>query len=741
MSRKLYLDTDGDWVPSADLKTIANERELLTSMQYACDLHIVGKSLCAWAEQIAMARGYEIQLVHGYREQLVRMLPAASSIDIQLILDTIRSHDLELPSQLTPQAILTQLLPAQLWVLPLGPVQAAQWLCWLLEDMPDALLQYPFIACVFSVLTDHWEREAERRLLSYYKAKSADESHRCLVDWLNIERLSNEVGQVLFPIDVPAAVIRYAALSWATSLVTTNGHFAEKMMCAVLEPALRRVANDALFDYFSNNVRSFGALDITLRLGISTLWTDEQNNKINQLLPPKRPDLLPQTLSDVLEWFELQYLPYRTWQALYGSHDDAEYVYQMNLRFAKLILDKMPGLIHNVSNPYHKLLNIYHGREVRQCPANVVTLWVITDGMPFTDMNSLSSKLRSCIRLSELKIAPAFATLPTITRFCKPALMNGVPNSILAEDSEPIPVFENAVLLRRDSDPAMELRGATGGKVYVWNLVQPDRTYHQRGMDLPSMRRSVDGELSKIANAISTAVQAVPDTFMMRIVISTDHGRLLQNSERIHPVPVGMESHGRAAYGIAPRPVTNAEGYIIEGSVALISGDRFGLPHDVAVSLDSNAFLKNNDATGNEGFLHGGLFLEEVIVPTAVAYRDLSMPPIKATISGSGTGGKAATAVLTIINAGNGQLSVSGFGVSSNHSDKQSWALSLQLLPQQQIEQQITFDHWFTSTQLGTCNMVLTVTREDGAKFEIPVANELKVMEMYSQANILEDLI
>lgn len=116
---------------------------------------------------------------------------------------------------------------------------------------------------------------------------------------------------------------------------------------------------------------------------------------------------------------------------------------------------------------------------------------------------------------------------------------------------------------------------------------------------------------------ISDIVNAVPAEIPLKIVITTDHGRLLARSTRRKSIPAGMIGHGRAAWGVSGRQFEQT-GYFIEDNVVYLHGERFGLPNDAALCLNDDSFYTNDGKTGVEFYPHGGVYPEEVIIPWLV---------------------------------------------------------------------------------------------------------------------------
>jgi len=158
-----------------------------------------------------------------------------------------------------------------------------------------------------------------------------------------------------------------------------------------------------------------------------------------------------------------------------------------------------------------------------------------------------------------------------------------------------------------------------------------------------------------VASKIADVTDHLSDKIPLHVILTTDHGRLLGTSPRCVPVPAGMHAHGRAAWGRTPQDFP-ASGYMVDGNMAYLYGERFGLSEDVAIILDESAFLTNDGRQGAERYAHGGLFPEEVIIPWIELERDVVPTQevgagIQVRITGKGRAGQPGVLDIEIANA------------------------------------------------------------------------------------------
>ncbi len=283
--------------------------------------------------------------------------------------------------------------------------------------------------------------------------------------------------------------------------------------------------------------------------------------------------------------------------------------------------------------------------------ASGVTLWVILDGMPVPDGEILLGLLRAEGRFTLIADQLCFSTLPTITCFCKPALMNGRPPETLPLGETPTPNFPGAVLLK-DKTMRDQAAAAENGQVLVLSHKDPDGIYH-RNQSRETTAAEVSGQLNLLATRIREIAFAVPPECDLSLVVSTDHGRLLSGDvPRYYAAPGGLTPEGRAAWGTCDVPPP-------PGVVAL-DAEWFRLPQGVTawVVHDESAFVQTNGGGGTVAFPHGGLWPEEVITPWFALVRDAPVPVLRITVEASGRSGGVGRCTATLDNAGLSTLTV-----------------------------------------------------------------------------------
>jgi hypothetical protein len=730
---RYYLDRRGDAHPKLGCVLIETETEFLQHVRSEQPLHLRGPLLCDWATQVAQARDWKVEFLSSPATTLLNAIPGLTLAQAQAMLDRLGSRfdTLALPISVTD--LLQIFAPADLWnAMPTGE-HAAQWLLWLDVTEPS-----DFLVPLLTVQAQQWSHECAEVLQPIYAVTNPLAAQRLLRVWLHIETGKMDTADP-FPLPVPIHWIREAHEAWRQAMVRTEGGFYAELTRIALPSDLQTAAAQVAYSYFHANIAHLERLDSASQARLRSLLTRAETAELTRLRPPATPSPLPTELADVLRWFTREYLPYRQWQAEHGDPAAGAWVAQIAREYAAWLLRIYPVALHSADNANYNALSVASARRLRENREDGVTFWIILDGMIYSDAEVLLSKIETESRLTRALLRPVLSPLPTITRFCKPALMNGTTQTSLAGDTDPIPTFEGAELLRRDSDPAAALQYATNGKIYVWSLVEPDASYHQLGADRATILRNVQSELEKAAYAIKAAALAVPDNLRLRIVLSTDHGRLLTPASRLHSVPPDMESHGRTAYGMSHQTPTRDGYHIVEDTVTLF-GSRFDLPCDVTVPLDGNAFRKNNDATGTEQFCHGGLYPEETIVPWAEILRDRKTPTIRVMVRGKAKAGTRGTLEITLENSSSIPVVLRTLTLYPGSQMPVVIPFEKELRGLTKREETADIERWFRAADAERSVAIAIFDLTNGSSFEIEAEVTLSSIEMYQRENLLEDL-
>ena len=400
-------------------------------------------------------------------------------------------------------------------------------------------------------------------------------------------------------------------------------------------------------------------------------------------------------------------------------------------QFAIWYLERYPKALAGA--PLHKWISFSKVNELR-CGENCLILLVVLDGLHVTDARFLLQSIRvHTQRLSLVADDLAFAPLPTITQFAKEALFRGVP-PVKVPDVEPI-----GEILPEDKSPANRLANVQSKGVYLWRVLEPDRTYHQKNKS-ENLRQDVEGRLEAEALKIKEIVETIPDHIIMQIIITTDHGRMLGQAKRTIPVPDGMQGHSRAAWGKSTKKYSEA-GYVIEDPLVYLFAESFGLPEDVVIPLDESAFRGNDNRTGSEIYPHGGMFPEEIVVPWIILARDYVRPEVEITISGRGRARRSGALQIHVLNQSDIDLTLKDVVVSFRTGLEKKLELELAVGAYSEKTHSIELDPWPSPSDVKYINTVARLRQPNQLVFDYPVQVNIQSEDMYIKPdNPLEDL-
>jgi len=357
---------------------------------------------------------------------------------------------------------------------------------------------------------------------------------------------------------------------------------------------------------------------------------------------------------------------------------------------------------------------------------------VVLDGLGYADMKHLWDEIRrfdSSKRLTVSRTDVAFAPLPTITECAKPALLKGVKPSLAGGQPD------LGRVLTKDEEVQQALTEAAAGDLIIWKDPEPDSTYHNSSRKEVALKNA-RGILTGFAQRLTELVLRVPAGKPLQIVVTTDHGRLMAESPRLHALPEGAISRQRAALG----DFGLRESLEIRGDVAYLHRSTYGLPKDCAVLLSGDAFVTQDGKRGVDAYPHGGIFPEEVLIPWWVIERDCRADDPGVQLLGKGVAGRSGRFRLRIQNPNPIPLEAESLNVVS----PQVLAFSVQsaIPPMDMVEWELEMPTWPTSRELEQFVVRLFYRLPDQRLAEVDAEVHLEVEEMYQQGdNPLEDLL
>lgn len=715
MSDEILLDSEGDMKAPEDFQVIECEVDFLRAATSGQPLLIRGTQLCEWAQSFYDLRGQRVQVVESPLSALRRAFPSLSSEQAREIVEKIDKEQIPL-KKISLVSLLNACFPKDcaLWENSPSLEHAAQWLLWLLENTPSEAE-----AIILKEFASKMQIQAGNApFAGVYRAQDAQQAQTLLLRWLGAEeKIWPGLGE--FPLELPSSVLNQVKKVWMKRLIITKGEFFAQMLSFPLPLALRRVLADQTAEYFKNNA---GLLTRTVLQQLQPYLPPSDLVTLEKHLPPTEPGLLPQDETEVLDWFEHQYLPYRLWQARFGDEIARQTAVEHAQTFACWLLEHYP----------HWLLggeNLAFQKSARLANPNVLTMCVVLDGLPAWDAEWLVQELSArCPRLTLLQKTYCFTALPTITESAKEALLKGVP-PLYASDTSAL-----GKILPDKLSPKNHLPNAIAGEVWFWRVGEPDNTYHYESEERRD--REIRAKLLSIMLGIEEVVQVIDPVLRLNILITSDHGRLLNpSSPRQLPVKEGMEAHGRAAWGSFQRgfPETGFKIDEQNGWVELY-GERFGIQYNLRIAWGEESFSRIN---GAEAYPHGGLFPEEVIVPWFIFQRDAQPPALEINLTGAGEADMSGELWVSILNQS--PLALECREVRFSHDVTLNIAWQIPPLSKQSFNVSLT--PWPPKSAQGKVTAAFLFFQPNGAIFTKETNADLQINVLYDRSDdLLKDL-
>ncbi|NLE95792.1 MAG: hypothetical protein GX600_08995 [Dehalococcoidia bacterium] len=727
--RKLYLDKNGDCEPPAGVALVESEVDFLRAFPGEGDILVRGPSLCWWAGNVWLGRGWPVlPLLSPVDELSDCALGAEPGQVAQLYEENVR-----LLSQLTRpfrlRNVLEAIYPVPLWRGHPSLRHAAEWLVWLDQTDPP-----PTVLPLLRTQAMLWRATCKGPELVLYDAYDASKARELLAGWLGYGDGAPGADLPAFPLDVPRRHLDTATRNWRSRIVRTQGAYVEDLLRRMTPRRVRERAAEIAFDFYRSNR---GALSQEVVRLLADFLTPERTGELRKWLPPPQPGNPPTDVAHVRQWFTGEYLPFRQWCLLSEDTEGLAKAEEVGKAFALWFLGFYPTAISG-GDP---AVAFARSNTLRGGGREEVTLLVIADGLSVIDAETLVREIASLdSRLTVCRNDIVFAAVPTVTGVCKPALVHGC----TPRDAANLPAGDaaGARVLTENQDPGEALRAAVAGDFFIWTHGEPDRTYHSHG-DTVTLLEKVRGAVQTIAQRVVTAASAVPSHLRLRIVVTTDHGRLLGKSERAIPVPSGMHSHQRVAMGAQPDSTGNA-GHVVrerEGYL-LLDGRRFGFSDtdDCAVAYSDRAFRANDGKSGVEHFPHGGLAPEEVLISWCEILRDQEPPHIECKATGSAREGRAGQVTVQCVNTGLVDVTIEVIEFQFRDKPTIHVVANTPLAGMSQCAVCGTLDSWPTPSDLRAASCVARIRLPVGDKDTVPVELDLRSEGFYSRDNILGDL-
>ncbi|GAA4382161.1 hypothetical protein GCM10023186_22230 [Hymenobacter koreensis] len=394
----------------------------------------------------------------------------------------------------------------------------------------------------------------------------------------------------------------------------------------------------------------------------------------------------------------------------------------------------------------------YWAKRALKMPASdELVLWIIADGLGWNDALTLQQLVvnRAAGRLSLAAAIPCFGLVPTITSHTKRAVRWAVPLHHTAAAranyfaQQPTPPAD----VRGIDNLAEAVQTAQAGQVLVWQPPEPDSIYHHPG-SAQTIRNQAEGSLNGLAISICEAVAAVPVTTAVRVLITTDHGRLLGESPRtLEPIP-GFTGHGRAAFRAkapATVPIPRPEGAVDSESVRWLDPDRYRLPDWVAVARTDASFKIVNNNGGMRGgtdlFPHGGAWPEEVVVPWIELHSQLAKLIVGGILTGEARSNRTGTATLRLVNSSPRLARLRRVEVIIPRVEPLEVVFDDLLPDSAELVRAIELPRWPDAAQAEKTQVTITLETPDGEQHSFVVPADLRNTDLrQNAANPLDDL-
>lgn len=702
---KWYLDEHADAELPKGITVINNEVGFWQSALAGSPLVIQGPQLCQWASAFAEGRGIQTQTLLSPQGILRSWVPQLTPSEASELAQGLQGVTHQIDFLEMAQQVLQ--IP---WLLQAAtpPERLAQWWAWLLQDFSSA--QHKLI------------QQLGTHLQHQYNDPSFSITHRPEVwqqmqSWLGLTT-HNQRG--LFPIALPKHLEKQLQQELISAAVAQKGQLTQSLL-GKAPRAVLTIAAQADVLYWEHHTEDLDSVTLGT---LEAYLPSERTRQLQQAIPPPLPTHPPSQPGEWGHWFLNSYLPYRLWPKA-----KPELVREIAQLFAKQYLEVYQNAV--AGGQGNAQLNWVKAKSLAN--PNHVVLWLVLDGLSYPDAQQLWQHLQAKDthqRLSMANAAVAFAPLPTVTEIAKPALLAGVKPAL----SSGAPHI--GTMFNKDADAKKALQQAKLGDVLVLSLLEPDRTYHDIA-DPAIAKTNANGILLALAERILKLQQAAPNGLPLEIVITTDHGRLLDGSTRSLAVPAGMRSSGRAAIG--GHSLRSA--VVEEGDVVKLHRDSFGLSEDCAIVLSDQSFLTDDGKRGQVAYPHGGAFPEEVLIPFWRIAVDAQPTAPTFVLRGSNPVGKLGTLQLAFQN--NNPLVWYCQAVLWQPGEVLLELEVLQSIPaMQQGVLSIQFPQWPSKQEVQKAKAHVRLSSPSGDTKLLEAILEIEVEEMYDPGDdILGDLL
>ena len=712
-----YLDEAGDAPIPPGYHLVEHEVEFLRKVFDGDPLFIRGPFLCSWAREFCEARDWLYEYRKSSTQELRECCPELDRGQVQQLALRLGEQLASLPRPLQAVRIAAILWPEFAWDEEPGPTHAAHWLLWLIESNPAESEQV-----LLRSVSSEWRLQTSAPEAGAYTTSSMEEAWDLLTGWLRVRDATTDWQP--YPLaELPGEVIQGLRKRWRKEAVASRGEFFERLLSRVPQENILRLAAETTAEYFSSNPQELSG-EMLQRL--HRYLTPKTRLDLSSFVPPEYPGEFPEDVRSATEWFRDLYLPFRQWEVAHGTDKDHAEVRDLAARFGRWYLNSYLHAIMGGSGSER----LSWSKAASLGAPEHVTLLMVLDGLGYFDSEQLQQFINDeSDRLTLDAQEIAFSPLPTITDFAKPSLLKGLNPARALDDAESLGSLE-----KKDSRVVEALIAAEPGGVVIWSLQEPDKAYHDR-QEREAILEEVRGRLQSLAGRLIRVAHEVPAERQLKVVISTDHGRLLGDSERNHSLPPGMKGRGRAAWGALELDFP-ASGYVIEDDIVYLHAGRFGLHVPCAVSLSDESFLTADGKGGVDLFAHGGLYPEEVLIPWLEFTRDRSLLDIEGELKGRGVAGSQGELRLSVNNPSELTVQLTRLEISRNDA---YFDLTETVDSMSSRELDLVWVSWPSKQELENLQVKLRYALPGGEVQTVAVVPSIESEELYAKDDILSD--
>ncbi len=709
MNVPIYLDPVGDARVPPGVEVVTTEVGFLRAALARRPLLIRGR-VCRWAETFYEGRGVSVRELRSPKRQLLDICPGLDDESAEKLAVALSG---KLGGETTPSIaeLLNALWPEGWWHDPPEPEFAARWLLWWLEHDPTKAER-----ALLRAFAQHRRQDFGSAAGVALEADDRASALEILWRWLGLGKKLN-AGQ--FPLDLSTEAKKALKGELRSMATERRGNLCKEMLASGVDPQLLRLAAEADAVYLRAHPENLTAETMEI---LDRFLSESTRKALRARLPVLPPGPVPSDGRLLEGWFLREYLPYREWDGA-----DSSLIHQRGREFAEAFLRMYSEAL--VGGAEHA--SLIWVRAARLKSPDVATLLIVLDGLAYPDMRHLWKELQHhdvSGRLTLESQSVAFAPLPTITEVAKPALLKGVKPGLAPKHPALGPVC------KRKTEVRAALETLQTGQLVIWSILEPDKSYHQ-AVEHEDARPDAEGILGNVARKIIEVVMEASPRLPLRIVITTDHGRLLGESRRTLPVPRGMMSRGRSAVGGAQLMASLA----MEEEIAYLHRDSYGLAEDAAIVLSGKSFLTEAGQSGTDACPHGGAFPEEVLIPWWTIARDRELLPLSVVVSGRAMVGRSGTLRVIISNPNSVPLDVERLHLNLGTEKVHCLDGRVEEMAERLLEVQLA--PWPSVRQIEAGEVKLLYRTPDGALAEAKARMELTADDMYAQEdNPLEDL-